>query len=138
MDIIGPNHRRPIIAKEIAETLRKVPYTEKKVLDIDRYLYVNLEVCTKERKDTKVKELVRASYKLMSKKTFGLMLNVYNASEYLVELNNVKSLINEGVSLYDYVTHKEGLVQDNTARARMDTLIRNIVRHERRIDEYLK
>jgi len=138
VDIIGPNHRRPIIAKEIAETLRKVPYTEKKVLDIDRYLYVNLEVCARERKDARVKGLARASYKLMSKKAFGLLLNVYNASEYLVELNNVRSLINEGVSLYDYVTHKEGLVQDNTARARMDTLIRNIARREKRIDEYLK
>jgi len=139
IDVVGSNHRRPVITREIAETFRKVPYTEKKVLDVRRYLYINLERCTKERKDAKVKELIRASCSgLISKKAFDVLLNTYNASEYLIELYNVRRLIKEETKLYDYVTHKEGLVQDDTARRKMDKLIRSIVRHERRIDEYLE
>ena len=138
VDIIGPNHRRPIIAKEVAETLHKVHFYEKKVLDTNRYLYVNLRVQVEEQRNPRLDKLFMISRKSISKKEFEALLNAYNAVEYLAELHNVKKLIKEKGSLYDYVTRKEGLLQDGIARKRMDVIIKSMIRRERQIDEYLK
>ncbi len=128
LDIVGPNHRRPVISRDVADILKQKDLTEKKILDLSQYAYILI----REIENRGIREELEKLFKVKinevistkNQREFEIMLKAYNAERLAVELRNLSSIIRANeIDPKEYLLSKSAIKQDKIAIRRLHNFI---------------
>ncbi len=112
VDVLGPNHRRPVLPEEIAY---KMDPLDSKIINLYDYTYVSLRNASTVKGDqfglmrSRVNDILKYKGDL---RKLELHVKLFNAESILMEMQNIKAIIKERYQVRDYLRGKNGLVQD--------------------------
>jgi len=129
LDIIGPNHRRPVISRDVADILKRKGMVEKKVLDLSQYAYILIRNYLK---DQEVYEEIEKVFKVKIDKIISAkneresetMLKAYNAERLATELRNLSSIIRANeIDPKEYLLSKNAIKEDKIIIRRLNNFV---------------
>ena len=142
IDIIGPNHRRPVISGDVADLLKQRD-VEKKILSTTNYSYLTIEKALILRNS--LPELRSGvitidsimAMKLSGKSRFEEEIRLYNAEKSALEIARIRKMFSEGdVNPKSYLLRKPRIKTDKIVCKRFEKCVRLISRYRKMISRY--
>ncbi|RLE52044.1 MAG: hypothetical protein DRJ33_04645 [Candidatus Methanomethylicota archaeon] len=121
IDIVGPNHRRPIVSRQIAPLLKQ----EKKIISPTKYTYMAVNKSLRERNT--LPELnegkITASILLKAMENpikLDRVIEAYNAEKTAIELYNIRNIFKRQENIKQYLYNKHGIKTDQKTREQLE------------------
>jgi len=121
IDIVGPNHRRPIVSRQIAPLLKQ----EKKIISPTKYTYMAVNKSLRER--STLPELnegkITASILLKAMENpikLDRVIEAYNAEKTAIELYNIRNIFKRQENIKQYLYNKHGIKTDQKTREQLE------------------